>query len=482
MNKFTFGAAALVLTGAAAAAVPAYLGWQTQQQFTAALNNLAANANSPVAVTLVKYERGWLHSSATHRVTLKADPDVHFDVQHRIRQVPDPSRGFVVIESTPHWPQKVQAAADYYFGGKPAFSVQTVKRFDRSVAMSFDSPAFSKPMIAQPERKLSWGGASGTMSAADGGKVDVQLDLPRIALEGGGLTAEFAGMAVRGDWFMAGNQADWSGRTDLGIREISVTSPIANASLKGVETRVVQRSQGETVLLGYTLKVKEGAAQKQGEALQSFRQAVLDVEFDRLDRKALARYFDDVAGADRAQLAPDTHNRLVGHLALGMFADLLKGSPEMRVKQLAVQTENGQVSGSAVLAFNGKGFVAQPGAQASPAELMSRVRFTGSAELSSTLLQAWMVGDARAQALSMLAAQGAHFEESQLQTLAQEMVRQQLAQLEASGLLKAEGDKFVIRAEYSGGALTVNGVRNDAFLPPLAPPAAAPAQKDDQQA
>jgi uncharacterized protein YdgA (DUF945 family) len=482
MNKFTFGAAALALTGAAAAAVPAYLGWQTEQEFNAALNDVAVNANSPITVTLVKYERGWLHSSATHRIALKADPEVHFDVQHSIRQLPDPSRGFVVIESTPKWPQKVQAAADYYFGGKPAFSVQTVKRFDRSVTMTFDSPAFSKPMIAQPDVKLSWGGASGTMSAADSGKVDVKLDLPRIALEGAALTAEFTGMEVRGDWLMAGNQADWSGRTDLGIREISVTSPIANASLKGVETGVVQRNQGATVLVGYTLKVKEGAAQKQGEALQSFRNAVLDVEFDRLDRKALAKYFDDVAGADRAQLAPDAHNRLVGHIALGMFGDLLKGSPEMRVKQLAVQTENGQVSGSAVLAFNGKGFAAQPGAQASPAELMSRVKFTGSAELSSTLLQDWMTGGAREQALSVLAAQGTRFEESQLQTLAQEMVRQQLAQLEASGLLKAEGDKFVIRAEYSAGALTVNGVRNDRFLPPLAPPVSAPADKDDQQA
>jgi hypothetical protein len=171
----------------------------------------------------------------------------------------------------------------------------------------------------------------------------------------------------------------------------------------------------------------------------------------------------------------------VAHIALGMFGDLLKGSPEVRVKRLAVETDNGQVSGSAVIGFDGEGFAAQSGAQASPAELMQRVKFTGSAELSSTLLQAWMAGDAREQALSALTAHGTSFEEAQLQSLSQEMVRQQLAALEATGLLKADGDKFVIRAEYAAGSLMINGVRGDQFLPALAPSGPAP-KADDQQA
>jgi uncharacterized protein YdgA (DUF945 family) len=482
MNKLTIGAAALVLTGAAAAAAfPWYVGWKAEQRFAAEVSENAANQNSPVTVTLVTYRRGWLNSSATHRVALKIDPTVYFDVNHSVRHVPDPTRGFVVIESTPKWPKEVQAAADYYFGSKPAFAVQTVVRFDRSLGMTVESPAFSKPMLAQPSMKLTWGGATGTVSVHGGSKMDMALDLPRIALEGGGVTAEFAGMQVRGDWVVAGNQADWSGRTDLGVREISFNSPFGNGSLKGVETSVVQRNKGETVLVGYTLKVREGAAQSSSERPHAFRNAVLDVEFDRLDRKALAKYFDDVAGADQAQLAPDAYNHLVGHIALGMFGDLLKGSPEMRLKQVAVQTENGHMSGSAVLAFNGKGFAVQSGVPAHPAELLSRVKFTGSAELSTSLLQAWMAGDAREQALSVLTAQGASFEESQLQSLAQEMVHQQLAALEATGLLKAEGDKFVIRAEYDAGALTVNGVRNDQFLPPLVAPSGAPAGDDDRQ-
>ena len=484
MNKLTIGVvAAVVVTGAAgAAALPWYLGWRTEHGFAEVLRQTqAGNANSPLAITLVQYRRGWLSSEVTHRISMKSDPDAYFTIKHAVRHVPDPGKGFVVIQSTPVWPQKVQAAADYYFGGKPAFEVQSVVRFDRSLAMTLESPQFSKQMLAQPAMKLTWGGASGTVTTADASKMNLVLDLPRIAVEGGGVTAEFAGMQVRGDWVTAANQADWSGRTDLDIREVSIDSPFGNGSVKGIQTSAVQRNQGQTLMLGYLLKVREGSGQTVGGEVKSFKNAVLDVEFDRIDRKALARYLDDVGGADQAQLDAGTYNRLVAQSALRMLGDMLKGSPEVRLKRLAVQTEQGQVAGTAVLAFNGKGYTGGANGEPAPAELMSRLKFNGSAEMSSSLLQAWMAGDARQQALNALTAQGATFEEAQLQSLAEEMLHRQLAALEATGLLKADGDKFVIDAVYDGGALTINGVRNDAFMPRIPAPHGAP-ERDDQQA
>ena len=83
--------------------------------------------------------------------------------------------------------------------------------------------------------------------------------------------------------------------------------------------------------------------------------------------------------------------------------------------------------------------------------------------------------------MSALTAQGVMFEEAQVRNLSEEMVRQQLAAPEATGLLKAEGDKFVIRAELDSGALTINGVRSDHFLPALVTQPAA-LEGDDQDA
>jgi uncharacterized protein YdgA (DUF945 family) len=466
----------LFLIAGAAAAFPWYLGRQAEQRFLAGLKHPALGENSAVAVSLVQYERGWLNSSAVHRVALKADPDVYFDVHHAIGHLPDPERGLVTVHSTPRWPQKVQAAADYYFGNRPALSVHTVVDFERNVSMTLESPAFSKPMLTRPEVKLTWGGGSGRISVTGPARVAVTFDLPRVQVDGSALSATFADMKVQGDWDVTGNQAEWSGQTSMGIGELSLASPFGSASLKGVDSSVVQRNQGATVLVGYTLKVREGLTAAAGEQAQGFRDAVLEIELDRLDKQVLAKYFDDVADAERAAVSPQAHQRLAAQLAMSMMSELLKGSPEMRVKKLGMTMAKGSLSGSAVLGFDGSG-MGQGGA---PAEMLSRVRFSGSAELSTTLLQAWLEKQARAQASSALTAQGAPPEEARVHALTQQIAQQTLAGLEASGLLKAEGDKFVVRAELTAGSLSINGMAGDQFLPGLLPAMTRSATEDEK--
>ena len=468
----------LCLIAGAAAAFPWYLGRQTEQRFLAGLEHPALGDNSAVAVSLVQYQRGWLNSFAVHRVALKADPEVYFDVHHAIRHLPDPERGLVMVHSTPRWPEKVQAAADYYFGEQPAVSVHTVVDFDRNVSMTVESPAFSKPMLTRPDVKLTWGGGTGRISVTGPARVALAFDLPRVQVDGGGLSASFAGMNMQGDWDVTGNQAEWSGQTSMGIGELSLASPFGSASLKGVDSSVVQRNQGATVLVGYTLKVREGVTAAAGEQAQGFRDAVLEIELDRLDKQVLAKYFDDVADAERAAVSPQAHKRLAAQLAMGMMSELLKGSPEVRVKKLGMTMANGSVSGSAVLGFDGNG-MAQGGA---PAEMLSRVKFSGSAELSTTLLQAWLEKQARAQASHALTVQGTPPEEARVHALTQQIAQQTLAGMEASGLLKAEGDKFVVRAELTAGSLSINGMAGDQFLPGLLPAMTPSAAGEDEKA
>ena len=299
---------------------------------------------------------------------------MHFDVHHAIRHLPGLDKSLVVVHSTPRWPDKVQAAADYYFANKPALSVHTVVRFDRSVSMAIESPAFSKPMLAQPEVKLTWGGATGD-DVHGGSRADQPGVRPSARAVRGrlALRASFAGMKLQGDWDMTGEQVDWSGETRMSIGELSFASAFGGGSLKGVESAVVQRNQGQTVLVGYSLKVREGVATEGGAEQQGFKDAVLDIEFDRLDKKVLAKYFDDLAGAEQAQISQEAQSRLAGQLALGMMSELLKASPEVRVNKLGMQTSNGALSGSAVLSFDGKGLTQA----AAPGDLLARVKFTG---------------------------------------------------------------------------------------------------------
>jgi uncharacterized protein YdgA (DUF945 family) len=228
--------------------------------------------------------------------------------------------------------------------------------------------------------------------------------------------------------------------------------------------------------------VKEGVATGAGVDQQGFTDAVVEVEFDRLDKKALSKYLDDIANAEQTGVSDQAQTRLAAQLWLGLMNELLKGSPEMRIKQLGVKTASGTLSGSAVLGFDGKDFTEV----SSPIELMARTTFTGSAEASAVLLRAWMAKDARVHAVRVLAEQGSAYpEDAQVQQLSEQLVQQQLAALEAAGLLKPEGDKFVLHAEFAGGRLMLNGNSADQLLGPmLAPaeaapmPAVAPVERD----
>ena len=459
----------LGLVAVAAAALPWYLGVEAEKRFREATADRSASS-SPFAVTLVEYRRGWLGSTALHRVSLKADPEVYFDIHHDIDQLPD-RVGLVRMRSTPSWPQQVQAAADYYFAKQPALTVDTVVDFERNVAIRIASPAFSRALLTQPGVKLTWGGAQGTLRFTGSSKMKLDMSMPRLAFEGGGARADLTRASLQGEWTTAGSQLDWQGETRIAVDQVALESPGGGGVLKGIETTMLQRNQGQTILVGYAFKVKEGVATGVGMDQQGFSDAVVELEFDRLDKKALSKYFDDLTNAEQSGVSQQARTQLAAQLWLGLMNELLKGSPEMRVKQLGVKTANGALSGSAVLGFDGKDFTQVT----SPAELMARTRFSGAAEASAVLLRAWMAKDARAHAVKVLSEQGKYPEESQVQQLSEQLVHQQLAALEAAGVLKPDGDKFVLRAELAGGKLMVNGSPADQLLGPmLAPPVAAP--------
>jgi len=469
----------LVLAGAAAAALPWYVGMETEKHFQAAIVQ-PDSANSAFTLELVQYRRGWAHSVALHRISLKADPDVYFDIRHDIDHLPDPRAGLVHVRSMPRWPEQVQAAADYYFGKQPAVTVDTVVGLDRDVSMRIASPAFSRPLLTQPEVKLTWGGADGALRFAGASKVKLEMSMPRLAFEGEGTSADLTGARLEGAWTTAGSQLDWQGETRLTLGRLAMDSPRGGGTLKGIETTMLQRNQGATILVGYAVKVKEGMATGTGIEQQGFTDAVLDIELDRLDKKALSKYLDDLASAEQSGVSRQAQARLAAQLWLALINELLKGSPEVRVKQVGVKTPNGALSGSAVIGFDGAGFTQTT----SPFELMTRTRLSASAEASATLLRAWMARDARANAVNVLAQQGTLADEAQVKSLSEELVQRQLAALEAAGLLKPEGEKFVLRAEMTDGKLMLNGNPADQLLGPMlalpaAPmPALAPGERD----
>jgi hypothetical protein len=474
MKKLAISLAVIAaLAAAAGAAVPWYVGMETEKYFQSQLNEALLGTNSSVTVKMVQYDRGWLGATAVQRVALKADPSVQFDIHHQIDHLPDPSTGWLKVHSTPRWPKDVQAGADYYFGNQPALTLDSVLDFDGHLTTTLASPAFSKPMLKSPDTTVSWGGASGTLAFAQGGKMQVKLQAPSVGVSNAGMNLQIANSVVEANWVLLGAETDWHGDSSLSIANISVASPVGKGSLSGLQALVSQRDQGETIQVGYVLKVGKGEATGAGQSAMAFSNAVLDVEVDRLDKKAIAKYMQDLHNAQAAKVSQDAMNRLAVQLGMSLMTDLLKGSPVLRIKQLGVETGAGAIAGNATISFDGK----ELGQPSMPMEWLQRVSFNGTGEISRGLLKSMMQSKMQAQAATLFEQNGTPADPAQIQQLVDRALEDQFKTWGAAGLVQDKGDKLAIQAELSQGKLLVNGRPGDHLMPPvmMAPPAPRPA-------
>lgn len=474
MKKFAFFAAPLGVLAAAACAVPWYLGMQAEHELRAQVSNLSRSAQFPFSVALMRYDRGWLSSSAVTRFTLKADADYGVEVRHEISQLPDPRDGWVHVHSVPQWSGPVKSAVDYYFGGQPVLSVDTVVGFDGSRTATLHSPAFSKPMSGSEAAKLNWGGLNGTLTANQDGRMTFNLIAPSFALEAGEMHSGMKGLTLNADWNVRGTAAEWQGETKLAVSQFQFAGPQQQVLLQNFSGAFYQRAKGENVLIGYVLRLGFGSSQRPGEATDSFTNAVIDLELDQVNKKALAKYLDGLSGTGQTQMSAEAQNRMSAQLAVNLASELLRSSPVIRLKQLGVETPSGGVSAQATIAFDGSGLNA---VQVSP-ELLSRLKAKGNLEISGTLLRTQLQRKVRPQVEVALTQQGGAKSEESIQALAAKLTEDQLKSLTDSGILHANGANFTIDAELTAGQVLVNGQpANQLFggMFPSPSPAAQPA-------
>jgi uncharacterized protein YdgA (DUF945 family) len=436
---------------------------ETQRYFQSQLSEALLGADSSVTIKTVQYDRGWLSATAVQRVALKTDPSVQFDIHHEINHLPDPEAGWLKVRSTPRWPKQVQAGADYYFGNQPALTLDSVYDFDGHLTTTANSPAFSKPMLKSPETTVSWGGASGTLAFSEGGKMQVKLQAPSVGVSNAGTNVQIANSVLEANWVLQGPETDWHGDSSLSIAKISIASALGKGALSGLRAVVSQRDKGETMQIGYALRIGKGEATGADQAPMAFSNAVLDIEVDRLDKKALAKYMQDLHNAQAAKVSQDAMDRLALQLGMNLMTDLLKGSPVLRIKQLGVQTSAGAIAGNATLGFDGK----QLGQPTMPTEWLQRVSFSGAGEISRGLLKSMMQSKVQAQAAMMLSQSGTTANSAQMQQLVERALEDQLKAWSAAGLLHDNGDKLSVKADFSQGKLLVNGQPGDHLMAPL---------------
>ena len=467
MNKLALVAVPAAILAAAACALPWYVGMQTEQAMRAEVSKMASSAQFPLNVTFMRYDRGWLSSSAVTRLTLKLEPSFYLDVRHEISQLPRPRAGWVHVRSVPQWNGEMKNTLDHYFAGQPALTVDSVVGFDGSRKTTFSSPAFSQPLQEAPGAKLTWGGMQGTISVGADQRLVASATAPHLTLQGGDSQAGLKSLKFDASWEMRGAAADWQGETKVALAELRFSGPRDQVAMKDLSGAVYQHSKGDSVLLGYALRVGAGSSAKAGEPENSFSNAVLDLEFDQINKKALAKYLDDVAAGEQLAAAPQS--AFATQTMMDLAAELLRGSPVIRLKKLGVETPSGAVSAQGTVSFDGSNL----GEIRFAPELLSRLQAKGNVEIAASLLRSQLQRKVRPQVEVALVQQGAQSTEENIKAVSEKLTDAQLKSLTDTGLLRSSGTNFTVEAEFAAGQVLVNGQpASQLFGTILAPPPA----------
>ena len=180
---------------------------------------------------------------------------------------------------------------------------------------------------------------------------------------------------------------------------------------------------------------------------------MLDLEFDQISKKALAKYLDDLGSAQNLAHANPAHSQLDAQRMLGLAGELLRGSPVIRLKQLGVETPSGSMSAQATLSFDGSDLAE---IRVSP-ELLTRLKAKANLEIAGNLLRSQLQRKVRPQVEVALVRQGAQTTEESIKALAEKLVEEQLKSLIDTGLLRSTGSNFTLEAELTSGQVMVNG-------------------------
>jgi uncharacterized protein YdgA (DUF945 family) len=440
---------------------------QAEQAMRAEVNKMAGSAQFPLNVTFMRYDRGWLSSTAVTRLTLKAEPSIYLDLRHEISQLPGPGRGWMRVRSVPQWNGGIKTTLDHYFAGQPALTVESVVGFDGSRRTTFSSPAFSQPVQEAPGAKLTWGGMEGTISIGPGKRMAASAAAPHLTLQAGDTQAGLKSLKFDASWEMHGPAADWEGETRVALGELRFSGPRDQVAMKDLSGAAYQRSKGDSVLLGYALRVGAGSSAKAGEVENSFSNAVLELEFDQINKKALAKYLDDVGAGERLAVVPQS--TFVAQTMIDLAAELLRGSPVIRLKKLGLETPSGAVSAQATVSFDGSNLAE---IRFSP-ELLSRLQAKGNVEIAASLLRSQLQRKVRPQVEVTLVQQGAQSTEDNIRAVSEKLTDAQLKSLTDTGILRPNGTNFTVEAEFAGGQVLVNGQpASQLFGAILAPPPA----------
>ena len=472
MKKLTLAAVAVVIVATAAAALPWWFGHETEKAFRALLK--ASADHGELTAEIVRYERGWLHTSAE---TIHRHPTAPLElrIRHDIHHGPLPfgKGGPAGLQLARVDSRLSLHSSDVRIQDElkqvPAIESVATIGLDRQGLAHLNQPAWTRP--GKPA--LAWDGLRGEIRFDHELKnlqSDVLLPGARLTVDG----SEFVRIDnLRLQSKLRQGVAElYLGDSDLTVEKfvMRLPPPATPVELHGLLVKSNVRASGpETVdmTVHYSLREArlEGTRRGPGELL---------LELRRLDAAALKGFDKQIKQVAQRGAPIEQASLMAVGKSLELLGVLARRSPELEIKRLSLKADVGEITGRAKLVIDGS----RANIAENPLLLLTAVR--GDAELRvpvgylrpllapiirqdiQTLGSRKRVGREDMKSLSP----------ERLNTIIDESIPHYLSRHPLTRLLVADGDHYRLHATLQGGKLFINGQEWTGGTPlPLTQPA-----------
>ena len=341
---------------AAALALPFWFGVETEKTYERLVQEFSQRAG--VQLQNTKYERGWLHSTAT---TVARYPGLPLQIKlaHEIRHGPVAidrlldgqfdaalvqarikSRVRLILQREAG---QAEAPSTLKF---PPITVETAIALNGDGDFRAELPA--KQQAGDEKPAIEWSAVSATMRIdREWKKFHINVRAPRIAVAGIGATSHpvtLSGIAFRSDT-NAGVAGYLFGESSLAIKQVTIDPAMV---FDGVRFVAVARPAGDNVALKFSNGINQVSV-----AGRRFGPGQLTVEARRLDAAMLKKFEHELNTIYTKNLPEEQTTLLILGRLLELVSGLAKKVPELEITRLSVKIDGHEISGKGKLVLDG---------------------------------------------------------------------------------------------------------------------------------
>lgn len=452
-------------------ALPYWFGINTEKEY----GNLIKGFSEAENITVVdeSYKRGWLSSQAQTTFAVTGSEGEIFKIHNEdtIYHGPIPPeplfKGQVsplpvlaVIDSKAALIPTPDSEYEDLIRGLPPLIHTTVLSLSGGGTTEINMPGIESK-LSEDDEYLTWSGLKATISFKPGFKdMNTLLESDGLAIKSDDLQLTLSGV---------------NGESDIRYEGDDYYIPLGTASFNvdAISLRSKDKETGEFDNLSVKRLSFEGSTEELAGTLSSVHTlgfeeiTVGELTYGPGGYKFALRNIDKSAWKNiqkilqKARNQPEQENQEEpnGYTAelMGVLPELVRKSPELEISELVIETGEGDLRGNLFIAIDGTS-LSDPDLAFNLLFLLAAI--TANAELSVTksLLEEAMQGfnveeiqdEIKSGALSNL-------KEEEIEKLALERTRYDIGELTSQNTLVLEGDRYVLKAEYTPGQILLNG-------------------------